>query len=280
LFQERLKLDDDTIIGLAKVEAFHSIAREFTKEYDEKVVAEGLEEALETANEEAQAAKTAAKTAAKILKSEKVPKVASSTKTKGVKSANVSKEPVGSTTTLPPPTTSDWSTTSEPEEPLADSLVAVKHKLIEVMNVVAKPKGHTISEKKFPWATMATTLADLGYAFYGWPLNCPLPTQTRNKGNGIKDLGVRNAHTLLATLQNEQLWLVARPTQDLVESKIPVITTVSPSSFDEPGICPKSLFANSSITIGDPAPPSAAATRVKRKMPQSKSSKATTEVIS
>ncbi|KAG6905624.1 hypothetical protein DXG01_001550 [Tephrocybe rancida] len=115
---------------------------------------------------------------------------------------------------------------------------------------------------------MATTLADLGFAFYSWPINCPLPTETRNKGNGIKDLGVRNARTLLAALQNEQLWLVAKLTQDLIESKIPVIMTISPSSFDEPGSCPKSLFANGSITTGDPALASAAATRVKRKMPQ------------
>ncbi|KAG6913978.1 hypothetical protein DXG01_003188 [Tephrocybe rancida] len=229
LFQERLKLDDDTIIGLAKVESFHSVTQEFTKEYDEKEVTDSLEESLETAHEEAQAMKTATKTAAKTLKPEQVAKAASSTKTKVVKLANMSKEPVKSSTTLPPPTTSDWSTTSEPKEPLADSLVAVKYKLIEVMNAVAKPKGHTISEKKFPWATMGATLADLGYAFYGWPLNCPLPTQTCNKGNSIKDLGVRNARTLLAALQNEQLWLVARPTQDLVESKIPVITTVSPA---------------------------------------------------
>ncbi|KAG6913472.1 hypothetical protein DXG01_006630, partial [Tephrocybe rancida] len=205
LFQERLKLDNNTIIGLAKVESFHSVAQEFTKEYKEKEVTEGLEEALETANEEVQAMRTATKTS----KSEKVAKAASSTKKKVVKSVNVSKEPVKPPTSLPPPITSDWSTTSEPEEPLADSLIMVKHKLIEVMNVIAKPKGHTISKKKFPWATMGTTLTDLGYAFYSWPINCPLPTQICNKGNGIKDLGIRNARTLLAALQNEQLRLVA-----------------------------------------------------------------------
>ncbi|KAG6913473.1 hypothetical protein DXG01_006631, partial [Tephrocybe rancida] len=53
--------------------------------------------------------------------------------------------------------------------------------------------------------------------------------------------------------------------------------TVSPSSFNEPGTHPKSLFANGSITVGDPAPPSTAATRVKWKMPLSKLSKPTTE---
>ncbi|KAG6905417.1 hypothetical protein DXG01_002841, partial [Tephrocybe rancida] len=83
---------------------------------------------------------------------------------------------------------------------------------------------------------------------------------------GIRSLGTTNGRTLFLALQSKQIKIVPLSFDDIRNDVVPLITTAEPTSDDSPKTVARHLyFSGKVVVVGEPLPPSAAATRVKRK---------------
>ncbi|KAH0584531.1 hypothetical protein H2248_010065 [Termitomyces sp. 'cryptogamus'] len=236
LFSTRLKLDKNSIIALAKCDAYDHVAQELTENFDADKLIKDIEDAL-----------AASKMALTSIPAPE-PKQGSS---------GVSRDP-------------------KVEEAMScidgDPIDACKTLLLIQFKNAGDAVNRSYKNKYVPWTTMSKQLHNISHVIRGWPAACPFPFETTksdksgDSSQGIKDLGHKNGRFLTALQQGEiRFEKVSR--SGITDNIIPVIATADPTPDDPFHIKARKLFYSGKVEVIPRAliPPSAAQTRVKRK---------------
>ncbi|KAG6913814.1 hypothetical protein DXG01_004139 [Tephrocybe rancida] len=160
------------------------------------------------------------------------------------------------------------------EEMLGDKTDLVpgcKVALVALLNACAKAINNHIKLERTPWGKLLATLLKLLCRFSEWPASLQFPTKKfKDKSGtlqGIRSLGATHGHTLFLALQLKQIKVVPLNAVDIQNDVVPIITTAKPTSDDPVGTVVCHLYYSRKVVcLGQEAPPSLAATKVKRKM--------------
>ncbi|KAG6827845.1 hypothetical protein H0H92_010261 [Tricholoma furcatifolium] len=229
----RLRLDDDTLLGLAKCEAYNSVA--------DIVVGEmKTEDLIAQVNKELDL----------IDKS-----------LKGLSAADAGESDAGESGIDDGGVTTNATSSDD-----FDVLTRCKQSLMAALKRASKSAGVALMPDRCPWGTLPAYLTSISHVITGWPASCPMPHEVKRKmNNGMKNLGTKNARVLLHSFENGDLKIVKSDQGDIKASKVPIISTGKPFTTDDSDVCERSYYANGRTVMAPKPLKGSAQTRIKRK---------------
>ncbi|KAG6899359.1 hypothetical protein C0993_011000, partial [Termitomyces sp. T159_Od127] len=232
LLKNRLKLNHDTMLGLARCEAYDVVSEKITETFDAEQLVKELNKALDAAEAVLKPPSTPLEERDNdndlVMEDEANP--ISGCKDRIIALLKSATEAAGQT----------WEKDRLPWGTLPKYLVGISH-VITGWPASCPFPHETIKPKR--------------------------SKRSAKEGNsqGIKDLGTKHSRVLLTALQGDQVKLVKTDYDKIVQNSVPVIATSLPTDRDPPLCLARSLFANGEVVLGQAAVKSSAATRIKRK---------------